>query len=181
MTGQKGDQISGAILADSMGLGKTIQIVSLIWILLKQNPSPGPQPFQQPKKNHKAPIVSFHDGFVKKVVIICPVSLVTNWQREVQKWLGDSRLSPIIAMGTRDAVLTNIKRFVNDAFRCIILSYETFTTNAKLFTKSCDLLICDEGHRLKNMKNNTYKALNSFHCSKKILLTGTPIQNSLTE
>lgn len=63
----------GAILADEMGLGKTLQTIALIWTLLKQNP-------------HVK-----EGALAKKVLILCPATLVRNWEREFKKWLGDER------------------------------------------------------------------------------------------
>lgn len=60
-------EYTGCILGDSMGLGKTLQIITLFWTLLRQNPF-SPEPF------------------FKKVVIITPVSLVKNWLNEVSTW-----------------------------------------------------------------------------------------------
>lgn len=45
----------------------------------------------------------------------------------------------------------------------------------------CDIIICDEGHRLKNLQIKTTKAIHELKCKKRILLTGTPLQNSLSE
>ena len=174
LVGKKGHNVEGSILADSMGLGKTIQIITLIWVLINQTP------FKHENKQKNA-IVSKKDSLVKKIVIVCPLSLVTNWQREFQKWLGDTRLSPLVASGDKITIVKTIKEYVKNHNKCIILSYETFTNNAKLFSKECDLLICDEGHRLKNMAVKSYQSLNAFTCKYKIIVTGTPIQNDLNE
>lgn len=63
----------GAILADEMGLGKTLQCISLIWTLQCQGPYGG------------KPVI-------KKTLIVTPGSLVTNWRKEFQKWLGSERI-----------------------------------------------------------------------------------------
>ena len=63
----------------------------------------------------------------------------------------------------------------------MLISYETFTAYSKYFNDKCDLLICDEGHRLKNIRNKTFNALNNISCLRRIILTGTPVQNNLKE
>merc|ERR1719201_1240801 len=65
----------------------------------------------------------------------------------------------------------------------IILSYETFRRNVEKFQGEgcCDLLICDEAHRLKNPQSGTSMALASLKCTRRVLLTGTPMQNDLDE
>lgn len=60
-------EFNGCILADSMGLGKTLQIITLFWTLLRQNPFGS-------------------EAFLKKVVVVAPVSLVKNWQLETNTW-----------------------------------------------------------------------------------------------
>lgn len=66
----------------------------------------------------------------------------------------------------------------------LIISYETFRIHAPTFharPDSCDLLICDEAHRLKNDKTLTTQALAGLACRRRVLLSGTPMQNDLDE
>ena len=64
----------------------------------------------------------------------------------------------------------------------LIISYETFRLHAHvLHTSEVGLVLCDEGHRLKNHENQTYQALMGLKCKRRVLLSGTPIQNDLLE
>ena len=64
----------------------------------------------------------------------------------------------------------------------LIISYETFRLHADVLCKApIGIVICDEGHRLKNSENQTYNALNQLQSHRRILLSGTPIQNDLLE
>ncbi len=65
----------------------------------------------------------------------------------------------------------------------LIISYETFRLHADKFKAegACDLLICDEAHRLKNDATLTNRALDSLACRRRVLLSGTPMQNHLDE
>ncbi|XP_063483704.1 DNA repair and recombination protein RAD54-like isoform X10 [Symphalangus syndactylus] len=64
----------------------------------------------------------------------------------------------------------------------LIISYETFRLHVGVLQKgSVGLVICDEGHRLKNSENQTYQALDSLNTSRRVLISGTPIQNDLLE
>lgn len=66
--------------------------------------------------------------------------------------------------------------------RVLITSYETLRKVARELTGCCDILVCDEGHRLKSSGGNkTIDALEALGCSRRILLTGTPVQNDLDE
>lgn len=77
---------------------------------------------------------------------------------------------------------SKVKQFVKEKYRCFITSYEAFCSFAYEF-KDCeiDLLVCDEGHRLKNPNTKQYRTLTSLNAKRRILITGTPIQNNLME
>ena len=160
------DYGSGAILADEMGLGKTLQCIALIWTILNQGPYGG------------VPIA-------KRVIIIVPAGLVNNWSKEFKKWLGDERL-PIFSIDQKNTVLQFIqytKTPGNRLGKVLIISYELFSKNSeKLATVDFDLMVCDEGHRLKNNKTKTVTNLvETIRTDRRILLTGTPVQNNLKE
>ncbi|XP_005362454.1 DNA repair and recombination protein RAD54B [Microtus ochrogaster] len=149
----------GAILADEMGLGKTLQCISLIWTLQCQGPYGG------------KPVI-------KKTLIVTPGSLVTNWRKEFQKWLGTERIK--IFTVDQDH---KVEEFINSTFYSVlVISYEMLLRSLDLIkTVRFDLLICDEGHRLKNSSIKTAAALFSLPCEKRVILTGTPVQNDLQE
>lgn len=68
------------------------------------------------------------------------------------------------------------------AIPLVIISYETFRMHATLLhSREIGLVMCDEGHRLKNCENQTYKALMGLRAKRRVLLSGTPIQNDLLE
>ena len=85
------------------------------------------------------------------------------------------------AIGTREEVLKTVNRFSDSLYRCLIISYESFRINVNVLKGKCDLLILDEGHRLKNMNIKTFTCFNTIDCNRRIILTGTPLQNSLDE
>ncbi|KAH7679570.1 DNA helicase protein [Dioscorea alata] len=157
--------ISGCILADDMGLGKTLQSITLLYTLLCQG----------------------FDGkpMVKRAVIVTPTSLVSNWESEINKWVGERIQLLSLCESTRADVVSGIDNFLRPCspFQVLIISYETFRMHSSKFEKcgSCDLLICDEAHRLKNDQTRTNKALAALPCSRRILLSGTPMQNDLEE
>nr|DAD41242.1 TPA_asm: hypothetical protein HUJ06_015565 [Nelumbo nucifera] len=157
--------ISGCILADDMGLGKTLQSITLLYTVLHQG----------------------FDGkpMVKKAIIVTPTSLVSNWESEIKKWVGERVQLIALCESTRDDVVSGIDNFTrpNSPFQVLIVSYETFRMHSSKFDQSgsCDLLICDEAHRLKNDQTLTNRALAALSCRRRILLSGTPMQNDLEE
>lgn len=159
---------NGCILADDMGLGKTLQSVTLIYSLLKTSIVPNKEPT------------------AKRIIVVCPCSLVKNWDNEFTKWLGPGAVKTLaLAESDKKTVEKSMDLFVRTKmFNVLICSYETIRTHiGRLNTKadSCDLLVCDEAHRLKNNENQTARALASLPCRKRVLLTGTPMQNDLQE
>ena len=128
---------AGCILADDMGLGKTLQSVTLIYTLLKTG------------------ITANGEATAKRVIVVCPCSLVKNWDNEFIKWLGPSGGVKSLAIADQDrkTVEKNIDLFVKTKmFNVLIASYECIRTHAGRLNKhshACDLLVCDEAHRLK--------------------------------
>jgi DNA repair and recombination protein RAD54 and RAD54-like protein len=155
----------GCILADDMGLGKTLQSITLLWTLLKQGINGVPT--------------------AKRVIVVCPTSLVANWAKEIIKWVGERVKVLALSEASRDKAIMDINTFLGGReYPVLIISYETFRMHASKFharADSCDLLICDEAHRLKNDATLTAQALNGLACRRRILLSGTPMQNDLDE
>ena len=160
---------TGCLLAHEMGLGKTLQVIALVWTLLKQSPFKRGMPT------------------VKRVIVCVPASLVGNWAGEFKKWLGDVRVEPKIVEGGDKLARTSFEEFGRAAqqrYNVLITSYETLRAQADvLVNANIDLLVCDEAHRLKNATSTTKgaQALGALKCRRRVLLTGTPIQNDLNE
>ena len=99
---------------------------------------------------------------------------------------GKCRTLPLCE-SSRDDVIHSVKQFLGKSrpYDVLIVSYETFRIHAGLFAAKAsapvDLLICDEAHRLKNDETKTNKALDSLTCRRRVLLSGTPMQNHLDE
>ncbi|KAI6232961.1 DNA repair and recombination protein RAD54-like [Aphelenchoides fujianensis] len=167
VTGRKVENFHGCIMADEMGLGKTLQCITLMWTLLRQSPDTGPE--------------------INKAIIVCPSSLVRNWDKEITKWLHGRVNSLPIDSGKKDLITQSLQNFMDQIGKrlgtpVIIISYETFRLYADILHKSeIGLVICDEGHRLKNNDNQTYQALSGLKCDRRVLISGTPIQNDLLE
>ncbi|KAG9341543.1 hypothetical protein JZ751_019049 [Albula glossodonta] len=167
VTGRRIQDSYGCIMADEMGLGKTLQCISLMWTLLRQSPDAKPE--------------------IDKAIVVSPSSLVRNWYNEVGKWLGN-RIQPLaIDGGSKEEIDRKLERFMaQHGLRVpspiLIISYETFRLHANVLHKGkVGLVICDEGHRLKNSDNQTYLALNAMSAQRRVLISGTPIQNDLLE
>ncbi|KAF2349059.1 SNF2-related N-terminal domain [Trinorchestia longiramus] len=155
----------GCIMADEMGLGKTLQCITLLWTLLKQGSDCTP--------------------IINKAMVVCPSSLVKckfcvpqNWHNEINKWLRGRLSCMTIDSGSKEDIDRNLRGFAETYGRravtpVLIISYETFRLHAHvLHNRDVGLILCDEGHRLKNSDNLTYQALMALQSSRRVLLSG---------
>ena len=170
VTGMIDQKANGCIMADEMGLGKTLQCITLMWTLLKQSPEAG-------------------KSTIQKCVIACPSSLVRNWANELVKWLGPDAVTPFAVDGkaSKEELTTQLRQWCIASGRSVvrpvlIVSYETLRLNVETLSNTdIGLLLCDEGHRLKNGESQTFTALNGLNVDRRVILSGTPIQNDLME
>ncbi|KAI7815781.1 SNF2 family N-terminal domain-containing protein [Gamsiella multidivaricata] len=151
----------GAILADEMGLGKTLQTIALLWTLLKQSP-----------------YSSEESSVVKRALVVCPATLIQNWKKEFKKWLGVERLR-VFAVDSK-STMTDFT--LGKVYPVMIIGYEKLrAVQDELKNANFDIIICDEGHRLKTANIKTAQAIRSLPTKRRIILSGTPIQNDLSE
>jgi SWI/SNF-related matrix-associated actin-dependent regulator 1 of chromatin subfamily A len=153
------NQNLNGILADEMGLGKTCQTIAFLAKLNEENP----------KLRH---------------LIVVPPSTLDNWIREVTMWA--PKLNLILYRGSqleREDLRRQISR--DKSLNLILTSYTlVFSKDEdKKFFRNLRLEYCvfDEAHMLKNMNSIRYQALIKLRSRRKLLLTGTPIQNNIVE
>lgn len=143
-----------AVLADEMGLGKTMQAITTIRLLL-------------------------HAGEVRRVLLICPKPLMTNWQREFHLWAPELPLNVIEGNQERrrwqwhhpDALVT-------------IANYEILMRDREWVTAPgvhYDLVVLDESQRIKNRTSTTSEIVRSIPRTRSWALTGTPVENSVED
>ncbi|CAJ1380450.1 unnamed protein product [Effrenium voratum] len=154
----------GCILADDMGLGKTLQSVAAIWTLLTQGGPNG-------------------RGCCRKALVLCPASLVKNWAGELDKWLhGKCKYTACAVTGSAQVSGTFGAFKYDRESRVLIASYETFRNHAReVEDAGIDLIVCDEAHKLKNDEAATTRCISGLAAKRRLLISGTPIQNSLEE
>lgn len=148
------------ILADEMGLGKTIQVIAFLAYLRERL------------------------GIHRHHLVIVPASTLDNWEREFDNWCPDIRL--LQYYGTQEA-RSQIRYYVTrnpNEVDVVLTTYNVAQTpeDRKLFKKlNFHYLIFDEAHMLKNMKSSRYQSLIKIRSKRRVLLTGTPLQNNLVE
>ena len=146
------------ILADEMGLGKTIQSVCFLTALKIDYGASGP------------------------TLLVVPLSTIDAWQREFGLWAGD-KLNVIVYMGDAESRSTARKYEFPNGFDVLLTTYELVLKDQSMLSAvKWKLLLVDEGHRLKNSSSQLYDVLFSLvPTSGRVLITGTPLQNSLGE
>ncbi|CDI80324.1 DNA repair protein rad54, putative [Eimeria praecox] len=171
----------GCILADDMGLGKTLQSITILWTLLEQGIDVVPGKLADIVQQCSFTMQVDSTDYV--AVVVCPASLVNNWAAELQKWLQGRCPCTAVADTCKDKVVSKFEGFKYDRqSRVLIASYETFRAHAhRVASVPIDLIICDEAHRLKNDKTKTSVAISQLPAKRRLLLSGTPIQNDLDE
>lgn len=167
LLGRRVEGQRGVLLADEMGLGKTLMTITVLWTLLKQSSTGKSQ-----------------DAL--KVLVCCPVSLIDNWRKEFTKWLDKNRIG-VLALNGKNQSPAKDKQDINgfartNVYQVLIMGYEKLLLCAKeLDAVDFDVIVCDEGHRLKNNSSKVMKLLDGLGVEMRLVLTGTPIQNDLNE
>ncbi|XP_034231583.1 lymphoid-specific helicase-like [Thrips palmi] len=154
---------ANGILADEMGLGKTVQVIALICFLVEMGVG-GEAPF----------------------LVIGPLSTLHNWVAEFQNFA--PKIPVLLYHGNQQqrnllkgGILKKSTVGKADTYPVIITSYETPLRDKSLRKINWRYLIVDEGHRLKNHKCLLVNELRRFNTTNRLLLTGTPLQNNMTE
>ncbi|KAI9672483.1 MAG: hypothetical protein M1817_003249 [Caeruleum heppii] len=147
------------ILADEMGLGKTIQTISFL-AFLRSKGTHGP------------------------FLIAAPLSTLSNWVEEFARWT--PTIPVVLYHGSkqeREEIRdTKLVRQNSEQFPVVCTSYEICMNDRKfLASYGWKFIIIDEGHRLKNLNCRLIRELKSYNSANRLLITGTPLQNNLSE
>jgi SNF2 family DNA or RNA helicase len=146
----------GGCLADDMGLGKTAQLLALLAHERALLPDAGP------------------------TLVICPLSVVRNWEREAARFTPDARV--LIHHGSDRETASLPERVGGDGAQIVITTYATAVRDLTvLTTMPWARLVADEAQHVKNPTTAAAKALRKISAPQKIALTGTPVENRLSE
>lgn len=168
MVDRENTVIKGGIIADDMGIGKSIQVLSLCAQQLKEDSLP--------------------------TLIICPTTILTHWSTEIRTHLDPSIQSHILYYGqnrNRKGRLLDSERinFVLTSYGTVASEFKQYEKYVKgltrhipwLFDRTWERIILDEAHSIKNLSALTSKACSCLTARYRWCLTGTPIQNSLED
>ncbi|XP_077050517.1 chromodomain-helicase-DNA-binding protein 2 isoform X1 [Siphateles boraxobius] len=153
---------NSVILADEMGLGKTIQTISFLSYLFHQHQLYGP------------------------FIVVVPLSTLTSWQREFETWAPDMNVVVYLGDVTSRKTIRDYEWIHQQTkrikFNALLTTYEILLKDKGVLGNiNWAFLGVDEAHRLKNDDSLLYKTLIDFRSNHRLLITGTPLQNSLKE
>lgn len=145
----------------SVGLGKTIQVISFFALLRH--------------RNTKGPFL-----------VVAPLATIPNWMKEFKKWLPDCPVLLYHGMKAEREQMRVMKMSASqqeqNTFPIIVTSFEIAMVDRPYLQRyDWKFMVVDEGHRLKNRNCRLIKELKQLPSASRLLLTGTPIQNSLEE
>ncbi|KAG8779089.1 putative DNA helicase ino80 [Ceratobasidium sp. 428] len=158
------EQGINGILADEMGLGKTVQSISLLAYLAEAHGIWGP------------------------FLVIAPASTLHNWQQELTRFVPQLKTLPYWGNVKDRAILRkfwNKKQICYDRdapFHVLVTSYQLVVADEKYFQRvKWQYMVLDEAQAIKSSSSARWKTLLGFNCRNRLLLTGTPVQNSMQE
>jgi chromodomain-helicase-DNA-binding protein 1 len=150
------------ILADEMGLGKTVQTVSFVSYLIHEKKQEGPH------------------------LIVVPLSTLPAWMDTFAKWTPDVNVVAYHGSSASRSLAQEHELLLNGDYRrpkfnVLVTTYENINIDPFLGNIAWQFLAVDEAHRLKNKDAMLYRALLAYNVPSKLLITGTPMQNSVGE
>ncbi|XP_037892218.1 chromatin-remodeling ATPase INO80 [Glossina fuscipes] len=157
------DQGISGILADEMGLGKTVQSIAFLC--------------------HIAECYGVWGPFL----VISPASTLHNWQQEMQRFVPDFNVVPYWGSPNERKILRQFWEQKDlhtreASFHVVITSYQLIVSDYKYFNRiNWQYMVLDEAQAIKSATSMRWKLLLGFNCRNRLLLSGTPIQNSMAE
>ena len=192
----------GGILADDMGLGKTIQVLAIILKYVESTKKQDAENIEydgqitigetqkeanSAKSSLINPKIKLEDdeknetkAEKKPVLVVCPSSLCLNWKEEAKKFT--PTLKTIVISGS----LENRTKYIKEIkkYDIVITSYDLLKRDIEIY-KECDytfrFIIADEAQYIKNNNTKNARAIKEIKADTRFALTGTPIENSLSE
>lgn len=164
----------GCLLAHEMGLGKTMQAISLLVVIAEASRSNDPMVYEQIPEDLRT----------SKTLILCPPGLVDNWVDELLLWAPDKLLGPLWVLDSSLAPPARIRMIKqwHEEGGVFVSGYSLFTklieangSAAEYLVNSPNIVIADEAHYMKNAKSQRHQAAAGFRTTSRIALTGSPL------
>lgn len=166
----------GACLADDMGLGKTIQTLAILLYAKERKKKEDTNVQQEGQLNLFRQAVEEQVNTPLQALIVMPASLVFNWHNEILKF------APQITVYRHTGSKRHKDINLLSRFDIILTTYQTALRDVEILEKmSYEYIVLDESQQIKNKNSKIFAAVNSLEAKHKISLSGTPIENSLSD
>ncbi|MDP2337721.1 MAG: DEAD/DEAH box helicase [Bacteroidota bacterium] len=171
----------GGCLADDMGLGKTIQALALLLKIRKKN-SLSFLPQKESDVSSQLSLFETVDASAEiqpASLIVMPTSLIHNWANEIQKFAPSLRVYKHVGnLRNKSAKMAHTIK----SYDVILTTYGTLRNDCEMLSLfNFHYLILDESQNIKNSSSKTYKSILEIRSKHKLVMTGTPIENSLSD
>lgn len=166
----------GGCLADDMGLGKTLQTLTILTKAREEELKKGQPEINNNSRPLQGTLFDTKEPDIPASLIVLPSSLVHNWANEIVKFAPHFKLLKHIG-GNRE---TDFSRF--DNYNIILTTYGVVRNDIEAFKKyPFFYIVLDESQVIKNPESKVFQAVSELKSSHKLVLTGTPIENSLAD
>ncbi|KAI5810410.1 P-loop containing nucleoside triphosphate hydrolase protein [Pyronema omphalodes] len=167
----------GCILGDDMGLGKTIQVIAFLTAAFGKTGDERDR--KRMRKIRQLKRQKGKDVWYPKVLIICPSSLIKNWENELRTW---GWWTVYVFHGSKDEKEYALQAAKKGSLEIMITNYDTYRMrHSEVNTIFWDCVIADECHKIKERSSETTQRMNEINSLCRIGLTGTAIQNNYEE
>lgn len=169
----------GCLLAHTMGLGKTMQVITFLVAISEASHSPDPSLRSQIPEDLRR----------SQTIVLCPSGLVDNWIDELLKWAPRDSLGPLAhldAVTAPEERVSILQKWAHDG-GVLVLGYNMLIRLAlddepkKLLLETPSIVVADEAHKLKNPDGKTNLLCSAFKTTRRIALTGSPLANNVEE
>ncbi len=151
----------GACLADDMGLGKTVQLLALFAELAAESKA----------KNERT-----------RLLVVCPTSVLGNWRREIRRFFPGLHVVMHHGPGRSQTLESLSERMRSPGPATVLTSYALGRRDRELLQQiTFDCLVLDEAQNIKNPEAAQSQAVRTLNARRRVALTGTPVENRLTE
>lgn len=161
----------GGILADDMGLGKTIQTIALL-----------EDEYGCGAAGEKAELAGRDQGDKAPTLIVCPASLVYNWEHELRKFAPDLPVRSVAGSAAERQEILERMEAGEESAKVLITSYDLLKRDIQLYGGlRFRFQIIDEAQYIKNAATQSARAVKAVDARTRFALTGTPVENRLGE